>query len=131
MIALTFPIAPITAFLQAPLEWLGLSLLPIAMLVVGMQIQLRVEKSYLLPTAATLGYKMLLFPLLVFLAGAGLSVEKDVFHASLLQSAMPPMITPAIFLISLNLAPRLVAFILGLGTIVSFLTIPTIAFLLN
>ena len=131
MIALTLPIEPITELLQTSLEWLGLSLLPIAMLVVGMQMSFKIKRSYLVPAAAALSYKMLAFPLLVFLFGAALSIESDILRASLLQSAMPPMVTPTIFLISLNLAPRFAAFMLGLGTILSFLTIPTIAFLLN
>lgn len=131
VIALSLPIESITRFLQTPLEWLSLSLLPIAMIVVGMQMQLSIEKEHVLPATAAIGYKMLFFPLLIFTTGSVLSIEQDIFHASLLQSAMPAMVTPTIFLISLNLAPRLAAFILGLGTILSFVTIPTIAFFIK
>lgn len=131
VVALTLPIAPVTEVLQAPLEWLGLSLLPLAILIVGLQFQLRVAPEYRFPIAASLMVKMFLVPVLVTLMGLSFGIPNQMFLAAVVQSAMPPMVTPAIFLISLNLAPRLTASILSLGTLISFVTIPAIAFLLN
>ena len=131
VIALLLPIEPLTKHLHLPLEWLGLTLLPCAMLVVGMQLHLRVEKQHWLPVASVLSIKMLLMPAIVAAAGLILSVEQDVFRSSVMQSAMASMVTPSIFLIGLNFAPRLTAAILGISTLLSFLTVPTLAFLLH
>ena len=131
IIALAVPISPITEFLKLPLEWLTLSLLPLSMLIVGMQFQLKIAKNHRVPIALSLTTKMLLIPALVAITGISFGIPKEIFQATVVQSAMPPMVTPAVFLISLNLLPRLAASILSLGTLLSFVTIPTIAFLLN
>lgn len=131
MVAFFLPVAGLTEALQLPLVWLGNLLLPISMLVIGMQFKIRTAQEHRLPIALCLGTKMLLAPILVFAAGLGIGIQEKIFQATVVQSAMPPMVTPTVFLIGLHLAPRLAASILGFGTLIGFVTIPAIAFMLN
>jgi predicted permease len=50
--------------------------------------------------------------------------------ASILQSAMPPMVTAGVVAIGAGLDEDLVVFMVGVGTLLSFVTVPLLSLLL-
>jgi predicted permease len=139
----TFPafLALLTGFLLRPVElpglvinlceMLGATLIPLVMIAVGFQLKFKLEKDIIGPMAGGLLIKLVIAPLtglgLCLLIGAtGEPADVAVFEA-----AMPPMITAGALAMLNNLAPRLSAAMIGLGLIVSFVTLPLLFQLLS
>lgn len=113
------------------LKWVGSAIVPLALIVIGLQIEIRVEPHHRKILLIALGLKMLILPALTFVIAMALNISNTQMKASVLQAAMPPMMTPAIMLIEARIAPRLTASILGIGTLASFITLPICTYLLN
>ncbi|SFW53886.1 hypothetical protein SAMN02927921_02181 [Sinomicrobium oceani] len=104
------------------LDALAVTLVPLALFSVGMQLPLKDWKTDRGLMAFALSYKLLIAPLLLFgicllFSFRGLTAQVSVFEAS-----MAPMVTGAIIAIDHNLNPPLANKILGIGILVSFLT---------
>ena len=105
------------------LQPLALTLTPLALLSVGLQLRLRPQGVPLKAVMAGLGYKLFLAPLMIallfspFLTPSGL-----LFKVSVVESAMAPMITAAIVASDHRLAPQLANSMVGLGIPLSLLT---------
>lgn len=124
----TFPpvIALVLALLLRPLPFpqplvsalarIGDTLAPLALLSVGMQLQLDALREHARALAIGLSYKLVLAPALVvgvlWLAGAAPDMTSRV---SVIEAAMPPMIGADIVAAQANLAPRLVSMMVGVG----------------
>ncbi|MGB5323876.1 MAG: AEC family transporter [Pseudomonadales bacterium] len=124
LVALLVPGSMVPALLAALFDLVGTTILPLAMLIVGLQLKIRIAPEHIQPMLAVIGGKLLLTPLLVFYLGRVFAVEQGIQQATFLQSAMPPMVTPAILLIAAGIAPGFVASTLGISTLVSFVTVP-------
>jgi predicted permease len=104
------------------LELLALTIVPFALIAVGLQLQFKIPKSELVPFSISLIIKLILAPIIAISISTlfgweGLSVE-----VSILEAAMPPMITAAAVASMLGLAPRLSNAIVGYGILISFFT---------
>lgn len=110
--------------LNSLFDWVALSLVPLALFIIGLQIQLKIESRYRIPLAYLLSVKLIFLPLFILLVSLLVGVQKPEFSAIVFQSAMPPMVTPAIMLIDAKIAPKLVASALGVGTVLSFISLP-------
>lgn len=111
--------------------FLAKSLMPIAMVLVGLSFRWRIESDMRLPLIFILLCKLVLPPLTLLilvhlLNGELFSIDTDYRNAMVFQSAMPPMVTPAILLIAANVAPRFVSTVLTIGTLVSAVTLPVV-----
>ena len=104
---------------------LGATLVPMSLLTVGLGLTFRLPGPRARPLAAGLAYKLVLAPALVWLVAAkcfgntGLVAQVTVFEA-----AMPPMVLGAILATEYGLDPELAALMVGIGTGLSFLTLP-------
>lgn len=118
---------PVAFFTETVLDILGtfsVFLLPLAMLVIGLQFSFRIEKEFFLPVSVVLVSKMIVAPLFIFLLGQAFMLPEHIIKPSILQSAMPPMVTAAVLLVSSNVAPRFAATTLGIGTLLACFTLP-------
>ena len=106
------------------LNALGLTLVPAVMVAVGLQLHFRVPRNDLSPFIASLALKLLVLPLIAFVAMWILPVEGLAVRVSLLEAAMPPMITAGAIAMAAGLKPRLVSAIIGYGVVCSAVTIP-------
>lgn len=131
LIALFAPVDVWLADYRAVLEFLAATLIPLALFILGLQFRPVLVPEQVIPISLSLGLKMLLAPILIWLAINHLDLPKESIQASVFQSAMPPMMTPGIMAIQANLAPRFCATILGYSAIVSMVTLPIVAYLLN
>ena len=94
------------------------------MLAVGLSIQLKMPRDEVKPLAVGLMLKLLVLPALALLLALLLGMQETMLQASVLESAMPAMITAAALAIAHNLAPRLAAALVGYGILLSLLTLP-------
>jgi malate permease and related proteins len=128
-------IALLIAFVLMPVQYpdlvtsvlrrLGNLLTPLALISVGLQLHfagLRDDRRVL---ALGLVFKLLLAPLvLAILYVVFLQASGDAIRVTLFEAAMGPMIGGAIIAIEHNLNPQLVTLMVGVGTILSFFTLP-------
>lgn len=116
LVALLLIPVPFPPALDDALARIGDTLAPLALITVGMQLRLVALREHLRLLCLGLGYKLLLCPAIVIGllwlldAGAGMSSRVTVIEA-----AMPPMIGAAVVASRANLAPPLVALMIGLG----------------
>lgn len=113
-----------TGLTEGVLTPLAATIIPLALVSVGMQLKPEFSKQYLKPLLLGLGYRLWLSPFIIFALyvwvfdGGGLAVQ-----VSLMEAAMAPMITGAIVAQQYDLKPKLASMIVGVGIPLSFLTL--------
>ena len=113
------------------LDAIGRTVPPVAMGAVGLRFVLRAPRNVLGPAIAGLVIKMLAVPAALFvLASVAASVHDVAWAASILQCAAPPMVTAGVVAVDAGLDADLVTFMVGVGTLVSFASLPLVSLLL-
>jgi hypothetical protein len=102
---------------------IGATLTPLALFSVGLRLRLTLYKYQLAPVAIGLSWKLLLAPLLMLGLGSALAVSSAVLSIAVLQAAMAPMISAAILAEQHDLEPDLANAILGIGIVLSLLSV--------
>ncbi|HWI40028.1 MAG TPA: AEC family transporter [Verrucomicrobiae bacterium] len=113
------------------LQNISLTLVPVVMTAIGLQLRLRVPHRMLPPLAFGLGIKLLAAPLtaLLLLRMAGFSgMAADV---AVLEAAMPPMVTAGALAVVAGMEADLAVGLVGLGIVLSFGTLPVVYWLLT
>ncbi len=109
---------------QPPLEWIALTLTPVALTAVGLQIRINGEafrNSYLW---YGLGYKLLFIPSIILLLFPQVfNLKGLLLEVSVMEAAMAPMITGSIIAITHGLEPKLASLLVGIGIPLSFATL--------
>lgn len=131
VLALTLMPAEPTPLIANVLARLSDTLLPIAVLAVGLSLKLRLPRDELAPLGAGLALKLALLPAAVFALMAWRHDASTAASVAVLETAMPPMITAGALAISHRLAPSLAAALVGYGTVLSLVTLPLWATLLR
>ena len=119
------------AWIAAGLQKLADALLPLVMLAVGLSIQLKMPRDEVKPLAVGLMLKLLVLPALALPLALLFGLQDKMLQVSVLESAMPTMITAGALAIAHNLAPRLAAALVGYGILLSLLTLPAWLWLLE
>ena len=117
------PEAP-PSWIAGALQRLSDALLPLAMLVIGLSVRLTLPREELKPLAAGLALKLAVMPALAWALVPLLGLHGDMARTTVLESAMPSMVTAGALAIAHNLAPRLAAAMVGYGLLLSLLTLP-------
>lgn len=120
-------------------EWLGgllarmgSTLTPLALLSVGMSLQLRELRGNGRGLTIGLGYKLVLAPALILALYMGLLGQMDMAtRVTVFEAAMAPMITGGIIASTYGLNPSLAAALVGVGIPMSFVTLPVWHWLLT
>ncbi len=105
------------------LSRLSSTLVPVVMLAVGLQWQLRLEKHQLAPMGIGLLVMLVLAPAFAWLLMLLLGGRGIVLQTVVLEAAMPSMITAGALAIAHNLAPKLVASLVGYSLMLSLVTV--------
>jgi len=127
-------IALILAFMLKPLLYppivvnilnvLASTLVPVVMIAVGFQLTLFLSKKVISQLGIGLMIKLVVAPLVaLFLCKLG-GLEGESVQVSIFEAGMPPMISAGALAILANLAPPLAAALVGIGIILSFVTLP-------
>lgn len=112
------------------IELLSSTLVPLALVSVGYSLRFGGEIDYQLLTKALM-LKLVVMPFFAFGLLYAMGVEPLAFKTAVLESGMPSMITAGALAIASGFAPALSAALVGYGIIVSLVTLPLIAYLLE
>jgi predicted permease len=110
--------------LNSVYERLGASMTPLALFSVGLQFTLKLTRGQLGAVGLALTWKLLAAPLIVLAVGTSLGIHGQVLAVTVLQSGMAPMISSAILADQYGLDPRVANAALGVGILISLLTVP-------
>lgn len=120
------------AWLDELLKRLGATLVPLALVSVGYQLQLSQVRGKATALAVGLLFKLILAPALILLLFAGLMRNDwQVLSVTVFEAAMGPMIGASIVAMDHELDPPLVTLMVGIGIPLSFLTLPLWWHILN
>lgn len=111
-------------WLAGGLQRLSDALLPLAMLTIGLSVRLTLPRDELKPLASGLLLKLAVMPALALLLVPLLGLHGEMARATVLESAMPSMVTAGALAISHGLAPRLAAAMVGYSVLLSLMTLP-------
>lgn len=132
----TFPpfIALVAAFLLRPvtypaiiteiLETLAATLIPLVMIAVGYQLQPKMDKTVRAPLWLGLVIKLVVAPLTALLVTRALGWDGELVRVSILEAGMPPMVSAGALAILDDLNAPLAAALVGIGIVLSFITLP-------
>jgi malate permease and related proteins len=120
LIPVTYP-----KWLETLLHRLGTTLVPLALVSVGYQIQWSAVRGKLSRLGAGLAFKLVFAPAIIGLLFAGLlGARGEVIQVTIFEAAMAPQIGAAIVAVEHDLDPPLVTLMVGVGIPLSFLTLP-------
>lgn len=107
------------------LKRLGATLVPVALVSVGYQLQLSHVRGKMQPLIVGLLFKLVVGPALILLLFAGvLRAQGQMLSVTVFEAAMGPMIGASIVAMDHELDPPLVTMMIGIGIPLSFLTVP-------
>lgn len=98
------------------------TIVPIALVAVGLQLQLKLPKEEIKPFSVALIVKLILAPTIAFVICKIFAWDNQASIVSIMEAGMAPMITAGAIASMAGLAPRLSSAIVGYGIIISFLT---------
>lgn len=131
---LTFPpfVALVLSFLLIGVEYhpaltsvlssLSSTIVPLALVAVGLQLQFRLSKEDFKPFGTALFVKLLFAPFVAIVVCEILDFHTLAAHVTILEAGMAPMITAGVLASMAGLAPRLSSSIVGYGILASFVT---------
>ncbi|MCB9032838.1 MAG: AEC family transporter [Chitinophagales bacterium] len=126
IISLIIPKTWITGTLFDVLHYIGMLMVPLAMLSLGMQFHLKLKSVEWKPFVVAISYKLLIAPLIIYvLLFIVLKKQGLMYDVTVLECAMPPMITSSIIASEYGLNEELAG---NLPTLGILLCIPTLAF---
>ena len=108
--------------IESLLTSLSATVVPVALVAVGLQLQFKLPKNDLQPLSIALLVKLIIAPIIAITICTIFSWDNLASKVSILEAAMAPMITAGAMASAAGLAPRLSSAIIGYGAILSFAT---------
>jgi hypothetical protein len=109
-------------YIKDILEILALTIVPLGLTAVGLQLQFKLPKEERKPFYISLFIKLIIAPVLALAICYVMGWDSLIAKVSILEASMAPMVTAAAMASMIGLAPRLSNAIVGYGIIVSFVT---------
>ncbi len=106
------------------LDMLSATLIPLVMIPVGYQLQLKMDKAVLSQLSVGLVIKLIIAPMAALLFTRLIGLDGELVRVSIFEAGMPPMVSAGALAILDDLSPPLAAALVGIGIIVSFVTLP-------
>lgn len=98
------------------------TIVPIALVAVGLQLQFKLPKEDIKPFSVALIIKLIIAPIIAFIICFIFGWDNLASKVSIMEAAMAPMITAGAIASMAGLAPRLSSAIVGYGILISFIT---------
>lgn len=130
-VAVLFGMKSYPGVLDTLITSLAATLVPVVMIAVGFQLHFRILRADLVPFSIAMVIKLLLLPLLALGIMLSFGWQGLAAQVTVLEAAMPFMITGGAVAISAGLKPRLVASLIGYGVIAGLITVPIWALILH
>ena len=115
--------------LAQSLQNVGSTLVPIVMTAIGLQLRFRLPRRVLAPLGCGLAVKLLVAPLAALLVCRMAGMTGMAVDVSILEAAMPPMVTAGALAVVAGLDAELAVALIGIGIILSFGTLPAMFWL--
>jgi hypothetical protein len=131
VLALAIRSLPVPSPLPALFSALAATLVPTVMIAVGFQLSLRLSPEVMKPLAFGVSIKLVLAPLLALMACHLLGLNNLAARVAVLEAGMPAMVSAGALAIMAGIAPQLSAALVGLGILLSFVTLPLLFQLIN
>jgi predicted permease len=129
--SLVFRIIDLPSDVYPILNGIGKTVAPVAMCALGLRFTLSVSHSVQVPALFGLITKMAVLPGLVYVVSVLVGAPQELaWSTSILQAAAPPMVTAGVVAVGAGLSAELVAFMVGVGTLVSFVSLPLLSLML-
>jgi predicted permease len=129
--SLVFRIVDLPEEAYSILNGVGKTVGPVAMCALGLRFTLNVSRSVQVPAVFGLILKMVALPGLVYVISMLIGSPHDLaWSTSVLQSAAPPMVSAGVVAVGAGLSAELVAFMMGVGTLVAFVSLPLLSLIL-
>lgn len=110
------------------LNGIGKTVAPVAMCALGLRFTLSISRSVQVPALLGLISKMAVLPALVYVVSVLVGSPQELaWSTSILQAAAPPMVTAGVVAVGAGLSAELVAFMVGVGTLVAFVSLPLLS----
>lgn len=98
------------------------TIVPIALVAVGLQLQFKLPREDLKPFSVALFIKLLIAPIIAIIICKIFNWNNEASMVSIMEAGMAPMITAGAIASMAGLAPRLSSAIVGYGILISFVT---------
>ncbi|MBT8348018.1 MAG: AEC family transporter [Sulfurovum sp.] len=122
VIALFLICTPFPDVISKVLETLANTIVPIALVAVGLQLQLKLSGHEIKPFATALFIKLIISPMIALVIVKIAGWTNLAASVSVMEAGMAPMITAGAMASLSGLAPRLSSAIVGYGILISFFT---------
>ncbi|WP_404409842.1 AEC family transporter [Pseudidiomarina marina] len=106
------------------IDSLAITLVPVIMVAVGFQLKFRLPQEDRGPLYWALGLKLIATPIIALAVLYGFGLEQLAVQVTIMEAAMPAMISAGALAIMAGLAPTLSAAIVGYGVLLCFITLP-------
>ena len=124
LLALSLNSSIIPTQIMVILKYISATLMPVALVVIGLFLKLKIEKKHLKPFYIALAIKLIVAPLTVLLIFHVLSLNSLASKVTILETAMAPMISSSMLAVMLNIERSFIISVLGYGIALSFITVP-------
>ena len=122
LIALFFVNTPFPDVISNVLTALANTIVPVALVAVGLQLQFRLPRHEIQPFGIALFIKLIISPLVALAVVSMAGWTSLAASVSVMEAGMAPMVTAGAMASLYGLAPRLTSAIVGYGILLSFLT---------
>lgn len=116
-----FPSPPLAVSL---LKILAATLVPLVMIAVGFQLTFRLSRKVTTQLCIGLSIKLIAAPVAALYLCKIAGLEGEAVQVSIFEAGMPPMVSAGALAILANLSPALTAALVGIGIVLSFVTLP-------
>ncbi|CCQ12090.1 Possible malate permease [Pseudoalteromonas luteoviolacea B = ATCC 29581] len=124
IIALLFKQYEYPALLTTILSSVSATLIPVIMIAVGFQFDVKLSAQEFKPLLFAIPVKLLLMPLIALGVITCFDVSVELKNAVVFEAAMPVMISAGAIAIGANLAPKMTSALVAISLLISFLTLP-------
>ena len=125
-IALFLPEGIYPQWMASLFEMTAASLVPVVLVAIGFAMEIVLPRTETLPLIMGLFIRLVCTPMIMILCCAILGISGFVTRVSILETAMPPMVTAGALASIAGFEPRLTASMVGIGILASFITLPVI-----
>lgn len=115
---------------EAVLERIADTLVPVVMVAVGFQLTIRLPRHHVPALASGMAIKLVAAPLIALGLVTLIGVTGEATRVAVFEAGMPPMITAGALAMVAGLAAETMAALVGLGILLSFVTLPVLFALL-
>lgn len=108
------------------LQNVAITLVPVVMTAIGLQLRLRLPRRVMAPLGFGLGVKLLVAPLSALFVCRLAGFSGMVVDVSILEAGMPPMVTAGALAVMAGMEADLAVAMVGIGIVLSFATLPAL-----